>query len=56
MKTCLAPGVEGNFFVVSDEPVANMYFGFVPQYAKDIKEKNRGIIFIGDNYVYGLVA
>jgi hypothetical protein len=56
MKAVLSGASEGNFFIVSDEPVATQYFSFVPQYAKDIKEKNRGIIFIGESYVFGLLS
>ena len=54
MKAVLSE--EGYLAIVSDEPTANSYFSFVPEYAKDIKEKNKGVVFIGDSYVFGLVS
>lgn len=56
MKAVLAPASQQDMFViVSDEPQATMYFGFVPQYAKDIKELKRGVAFVGESYVFGMV-
>lgn len=56
MKAVLSPGSEGMFYIQSDEPQATMYFGFVPQYAADIKEKTRGVVFIGESYIFGMVG
>ena len=44
------------FYVKSEQETPTLYFSFLPQYAHQLKEKERGIIFIGGNYILGLLG
>lgn len=43
-------------FVKSDAAAPTLYFSQLPRYAATLKEQNKGIIFIGANYVLGLIG
>ena len=43
-------------FVKSDQPDPTIYFSFLPQFAEEIQKKEKGIVFIGDNFVLGLLG
>jgi hypothetical protein len=38
----------------SDADSPTLYFSFLPQFAAKLKEQNKGIVFIGNNFVLGL--
>ena len=33
-----------------------MYFSFLPQYAADLQKSGKGIIFVGANFVLGMIG
>jgi len=43
-------------FVRSDQPDPTIYFSFLPQFAEEIQKKEKGLVFIGDNFVVGLLG
>jgi len=45
-----------NGLVLSDQDEATLYFSFLGLYAKEIKESGKGIVFLGENFVFGLLA
>lgn len=40
----------------SDQKNPTLYFSYLALYASEIKAKGKGIAFLGDNFVYGIVA
>lgn len=40
----------------SEQPNPTLYFSFLPKYAKEFKEGEKGLIFIGSTFVLGLVG
>ena len=42
--------------IVSDEQSASLYFSHLSKYAQEMKEKEKGVLFIGDNFLFGLFA
>ena len=44
------------FFVKSDQQNPTLYFSQLPQYAESIKSSGKGIIFIGNNFIVGLLG
>jgi alanyl-tRNA synthetase len=57
MKSILSTGMEQKFFFIkSDAAAPTFYFSFVPSYAAKLKETGRGVIFIGETFVFGLVG
>ena len=51
-----APDSGKFFYVKSEQETPTLYFSFLPQYAHQLKEKERGIIYIGGNYILGLLG
>lgn len=43
-------------FVRSEQPDPTIYFSFLPQFAEEIQKREKGIVFIGDNFVVGLLG
>ena len=43
-------------FVRSDQSDPTIYFSFLPQFAEEIQKKEKGIVFVGDNFVLGLLG
>ena len=43
-------------FVRSDQPDPTIYFSFLPQFAEEIQKREKGIVFVGDNFVVGLLG
>jgi hypothetical protein len=43
-------------FVKSEQNDPTIYFSFLPQFAEEIQKKEKGIIFIGDTFVVGLLG
>jgi len=44
------------YFVKTEQPSPTIYFSFLPQYAEDLKQKGKGIIFIGHDFLFGLLG
>mmetsp|Transcript_3506 Transcript_3506/g.5264 ORF Transcript_3506/g.5264 Transcript_3506/m.5264 type:complete len:262 (-) Transcript_3506:30-815(-) len=44
------------FYVKSDQESPTLYFSFLPQFAQQLKETGKGIVFVGSNFVLGLVG
>jgi len=42
--------------VKSEQESPTLYFSFLPQFAAKLKETGKGIIFLGDNFVLGLLG
>lgn len=43
-------------FVRSDQESATLYISQIPQYAQRLKESGKGVIFVGHNWLYGLIG
>lgn len=43
-------------FTVSDQSDPTIYFSLLPQYAEELQKREKGIIFVGDNFVVGLLG
>ena len=41
---------------MSKEENANIYFSFLKKYAQQLKEQKKGIVYIGKNFLFGLVG
>lgn len=41
-------------YVISDHDEATIYFSFLNNHAQALKDANKGIIFVGEKYLYGL--
>jgi len=37
----------------SDEPEATLYIGNVPNYAQELKTKQKNVVFLGESFLYG---
>jgi len=44
------------YFVRSEQDSPTLYFSFLPQFAANLKDQGKGIIFIGDTFILGLVG
>ena len=44
------------FYVKSEQDSPTLYFSFLPQFAKELKELEKGIVFIGKNFILGLLG
>ena len=42
--------------IISDESSASLYFSHLSKFAQEVKDKNKGVLFIGDNFLFGLFA
>jgi len=52
-----APAEDGNmFYVKSEHDSPTLYFSFLPQFAHTLKDKQKGVIFIGSGFVLGLLG
>lgn len=43
-------------FVRSDQPDPTIYFSFLPQFAEELQKLGKGLVFVGDNFVVGLLG
>lgn len=43
-------------FVRSEQPDPTIYFSFLPQFAEEIQKKEKGVVYIGSNFVVGLLG
>ena len=43
-------------FVKSEQADPTIYFSYLPSYAEDLQKKEKGVIFVGENYVVGLLG
>ena len=50
----LRDGTNKNFFAKSDKDSPTLYHSFLPQFAEEFKGQEKGIMFIGNNFVVGL--
>jgi hypothetical protein len=44
------------YFIRSDQPDPTIYFSFLPQFAESIQQLGKGVVFISDSYVMGLLG
>ena len=44
------------YFVKSDQSDPTIYFSFLPQFAEEIQKKDKGIVFVGESFVVGLLG
>ena len=44
------------YFVKSEQETPTLYFSFLPQFAHTLKEQEKGIIFVGGNYILGMMG
>ena len=54
MKVALSDAENHKFFVKSDQDAPTLYIGQLPQYAQLLKDKKKGVCFLGSNFVIGL--
>jgi len=40
----------------SKEKNPRIFFSFLASYAQDIKEKKKGVIYIGENFLFGIIG
>ncbi len=43
-------------FVKSEQPDPTIYFSFLPQFAEQLQKLGKGLVFVGDSYVVGLLG
>jgi alanyl-tRNA synthetase len=53
---CLFSGSSDKMIIDSDQSNPRIYFSSIPQYAAQIKETNKSVIFIGDDFIFGLFS
>ena len=41
---------------MSNEENATIYFSFLGQYAQNLKDQQKGIVFVGKNFIFGLIG
>ena len=46
----------GYVFTKSEEKNATIYFSFLAGYAKNLKEGNKGVVYVGEKFLYGILA
>ena len=44
------------FIVRSEYPDPTIYFSFLPQFAEEMQKKGKGVVFIGSDFVFGLLG
>ena len=44
------------FFVKSEQESPTLYFSFLPQFASKLKELEKGIVFVGNQFILGLMG
>lgn len=42
--------------IKSDEQSASLYFSHLSKYAQEVKDKQKGVLFVGDNFLFGLFS
>lgn len=40
----------------SEQPDPTIYFSYLPQFAEEIQKREKGVVFVGDNFVVGLLG
>lgn len=53
---CVLNDEQKLFYVKSDQPDPTLYFSFLARYASDVQAKEKGVVFIGQSFVIGLLA
>ena len=54
---CLLMDDSARLLVVrSAEPTSTLYIANMPQYAERLRDKGKGVVFVGDGFVYGLLG
>lgn len=43
-------------FVRSEQPDPTIYFSFLPQFAEELQKLGKGLVFVGDTFVVGLIG
>jgi len=44
------------YYVKSEQESPTLYFSFLPQFAAQLKETQKGIVYLGDNFILGLIG
>jgi hypothetical protein len=44
------------YFLKSEQPDPTIYVSYLPQFAAEMKEQGKGIVFIGQSFVMGLLG
>ncbi len=44
------------YYIKSDMADPTLYFSFLPQFAQELQEKGKGIIFLGNSFAFGLLG
>ena len=52
----LRDGTNHNFFCRSEYDSPTLYASYLPQFAEEFKSKGKGIVFLGKNFVCGLIS
>jgi len=42
--------------ILSDEKNATLYFSHLAKFASEIHSKKKGVIFVGNNFIFGLLG
>jgi len=56
VKCVLSSNNIKNGLIISDQDDATLYFSFLGIYAKEIKETGKGVVFVGGNFIFGLLG
>ena len=56
MNFCTSQGPNIASYVKSDESNPTLYFSFLPTFASQLQEKKQGIVFVGNQFVIGLLT
>lgn len=50
---CILSGEDSQIIMISKEQDPTLYFSMMPNYFNELKEKQKSIIFVGKNFIYG---
>jgi alanyl-tRNA synthetase len=53
---CLLSQSSPNYLIESEHDSPTLYFSHLAQYASSIKETQKGVVFLGKNFIFGLVS
>jgi hypothetical protein len=54
VRSLLKDTQQKTFYVKAEEDNPTIYIASLPAFAEQFKEQGKGIVFIGQNYVFGL--
>ena len=53
---CALSGEGKGYYVKSDQPNPTLYFSSLNQYAQELKERGKGIVFVGKSFIMGTLG